>query len=114
MFNSLSFNKNTKKVISSSIGCQTRTVKSAMNVEKSSTLSGADTTVVFVARYSATGVATWKFLENSWGTQVKNKMLSIKYWTLNRDGGRYNLPAIWTRLVRSHVMWPDRQFIVMT
>jgi len=63
------FNKNTKKVISSSIGCQTRTVKSAMNVEKSSTLSGADTTVVFVARYSATGVATWKFLENSWGTQ---------------------------------------------
>ena len=28
--------------------------------------------------------------------------------TLYRDGGRYNLPAIWTRLVRSHVTRPDQ------
>ena len=26
--------------------------------------------------------------------------------TLNRDGGRYNLPAIWNRLIWSQVTWP--------
>ena len=51
-----------------------KTAKSAMNVKRSSTLSVADTTVVFVARYFATGAVTWKFLDRSWGIQVRGKL----------------------------------------
>jgi len=40
-----------------------RIVKSAMNAVRSSTLFDVDTIVAFVAKYSAIGVVTWKFLD---------------------------------------------------
>ena len=43
-----------------------------MNAEKSSTLFVVDITVVSVARYSATDVVTWKFLDRLWDIQVKD------------------------------------------
>lgn len=44
-----------------------------MNVEKSLTPSVEGTTVGFVARYFAIDVVTWKFLDSSWGIQVRRK-----------------------------------------
>ena len=41
-----------------------------MNAVKSSTLFVVDITAVFVAKYSATGVVTWKFLDSLWDIQV--------------------------------------------
>ena len=42
-----------------------------MNVEKSSTPSVADIIAVYVAKFSATDVVTWKFQDRSWDIQVK-------------------------------------------
>lgn len=51
-----------------------KTAKSAMNVKRSSTLSVADTIVVFVVRYFVTDAVTWKLLDSSWGIQVRRKL----------------------------------------
>jgi len=37
------------------------------------------------------------------GLYGQNILIIIIIIIINRDGGRYNLPAIWTRLVSSHV-----------
>ena len=54
-----------------------KTAKSVMNVEKNSTHFVAGIIVVFVGRYFATDVATWKFLDWSWDTQVSNCQLNL-------------------------------------
>lgn len=53
------------------------TVKNVMSVVKSSTLFVVGIIVVFVARYSATGVVIWRFQGLSWVTMVKRSLLSL-------------------------------------
>lgn len=53
-----------------STGCQMRTVKNVMNVEKNLIHSGGVITVDFVDRYSVIDAVILRFLEKLWVTQV--------------------------------------------
>ena len=86
-----------------------------LNLSKVSWIISEITSEIYLFSKSGIYTAQWNLSEGDEvliqdANQVRGqwKQGTVHKPTLNRGGGRYNLPAIWNRLIWSQVAWPVR------